>query len=407
MVELSQSVGSRPVALPSRLPSLTGMRFVSAGLVFLTHAIGATLFADQAFAGLYMSTVVQGGWAAVSYFFILSGFVLTYAARSSDTAASFLRRRFFKIYPNYIITLLAALVLVAWVGKQTIDVGVALLHATLLQAYVPVLSIRTALNSPAWSLSCEALFYLCFPLLLRYISRIKAERLWGYAGLTVAAIFAAPFVAKLLPAQPTIPGFPMTELEMWFVMQFPPVRMLEFVFGMILARIVMTGRKIPVGLGGAVAIGILLYAVSSSVPIAFDVVAISVIPLGLIIAAGAVNDSERRTGWLGSKPMVWLGEVSYAFYMWHFLVLIYVRQWFGNPQGWSTWAGFGIMALLVGITLALSWALYSLVEQPIMRRFASTRGGRTAPAVPLPMPPSSSDDLPEKVPADPVPPPGR
>ncbi|MFC4533270.1 acyltransferase family protein [Sphaerisporangium dianthi] len=406
-MELSKTVGSHPVTLPSRLPSLTGMRFVSAGMVFLTHAIGASLFASAAFAGAYMSVVIQGGWAAVSYFFILSGFVLTYAARKSDTTATFLRRRFLKIYPNYIITLAAALVLVSWVGKQAIDGGTALLHALLLQSYVPTLSVRTAFNSPAWSLSCEALFYLCFPLLYRYIGRIKADRLWNYAGLTVVAIFAVPFVAKFLPAQPPIPGFGMTELEMWFVMQFPPVRMLEFVFGMILARIVMTGRRLPVGLGGALAIGIALYAIAPLFPIGFDVVAISVVPLGLIIAAGAVDDTERRTSWLGGRVMVWLGEVSYAFYMWHFLVLVYVRQWFGNMKGWSTPAAFGMMAVLAGITLVLSWALYSLVEQPIMKRFASSRNGRTGPGVPLPMPPSSSPDLPEQVPVDPAPPVAR
>ncbi|WP_248965381.1 acyltransferase family protein [Sphaerisporangium perillae] len=407
MVELSQTVGSRPPTLPSRLPSLTGMRFISAAMVFLTHAIGASLFASAAFTGVYISVVVQGGWAAVSYFFILSGFVLTYAARSSDTAATFLRRRFLKIYPNYIITLAAALVLVSWVGKQAIDGGTALLHALLLQSYVPVLDVRTAFNAPAWSLSCEALFYLLFPLMARYIGRIRPERLWGYASLTVLVIFAMPFVAKLLPAQPPIPGFGMTELEMWFVMQFPPVRMLEFVFGMILARIVMTGRRLPVGLGGALAIGIALYAIAPMLPVSFDVVAVSVIPLGLIIAAGAANDAERRTSRLGGRVMVWLGEVSYAFYMWHFLVLIYVPQWFGSMKGWSTPAGFAMLAVLFGITLVLSWLLYSLVERPIMRRFASSGRGR-GPGVPLPMPPASASDLPERLPAgDPGAPPAR
>ncbi|WP_214410533.1 acyltransferase family protein [Sphaerisporangium fuscum] len=374
MVELSTAKSGAPAAaLPSRLPSLTGMRFISAGMVFLTHAIGANLFASAAVAGAYMSIVIQGGWAAVSYFFILSGFVLTYAQRASDTPATFLRRRFLKIYPNYAVTLVAALFLVAYVGKQAIDNGTAILHFLLLQSYVPQLSVRTAFNSPAWSLSCEALFYLCFPLLARYIGRIRPERLWAWAGVVVAVIFAVPFIAKALPAQPPIPGFGMTELEMWFVMQFPPVRMLEFVFGMILARIVMTGRKLPMGLGGGIALGIALYWLAPLFPVSFDVVAISVLPLGFIIAGGAVKDVSGRSNWIGGKVMVWLGEVSYAFYMWHFLILIYVRQWFGSPQGYGTPMAFTMLAVLAGITLVLSWLLFSLVERPVMRRFASSR----------------------------------
>ncbi|GII76239.1 acyltransferase [Sphaerisporangium rufum] len=359
--------------LPSRLPSLTGMRFVSAAMVFLTHAIGANLFVSAQFTGSYMSVVIQGGWAAVSYFFILSGFVLTYARRPSDTARTFLRRRFLKIYPNYAITLIAALLLVGLAARQAIDNGTAILHFLLAQAYVPNLAVRTAFNAPAWSLSCEALFYLCFPLLARYVGRIRGERLWLWAGIITAAIFAVPLVAKLLPAQAPIPGFGLTELEMWFIMQFPPTRMLEFVLGMVLARIVMTGRRLPVGLGGALAIGIAVYALARFFPVSYNVVATSVIPLCLIIGAGAVRDTERRTNWLGSRPMVWLGEVSYAFYMWHFLVLMYVRQWFGSPKGWSVAGGFAVMAGLAGITLVLSWALFSLVENPVMRRFASSR----------------------------------
>ena len=114
-----------------------------------------------------MMLVIQAGWAAVCYFFILSGFVLTYAQRATDTPRTFLRRRFLKIYPTYAITLIAALILVSVVAKTAIDGKIALLHFGLLQAYFPTMDIRIAYNSPAWSLSCEALVDLCFPPLAR------------------------------------------------------------------------------------------------------------------------------------------------------------------------------------------------------------------------------------------------
>ncbi|WP_405146068.1 acyltransferase family protein [Sphaerisporangium sp. NBC_01403] len=370
------------------------MRFISAAMVFLTHALGAGLFATAWLNASTTTLVVQGGWAAVVYFFVLSGFVLTYAQRSSDTTGMYLRRRILKIYPNYAITLIAALILVSVVAKTAIDGKIALVHFLLLQSYFPTMDVRIAFNSPAWSLSCEALFYLCFPLMARYIRRIRPERLWAWAGVIVAVTVAIPSLSKLLPEQPLIPGFPMTESQMWFVMQFPPVRMLEFVFGMILARIVMTGRRLPLGLGGSLALGVALYALAPLLPLSYTVVAIWIVPLGLIIAAGAAGDAKGRTSWIGSRPMVKLGEWSYAFYMWHYLILIYARQWFGSPKGWSTPVGFLMLGVLFAITLGLSWLLFTLVENPIMKRFATPkrrrRGSPPPPPPPIEGPPAGS-----------------
>src|SRR5688500_12797828 len=82
--------------VPSRLPSLTGARFIAAGLVFVFHATFAWPFASsgaQETSGLLFS---QGGYTGVTFFFILSGFVLTWAVRPGDTTPRFWRRRFFK-----------------------------------------------------------------------------------------------------------------------------------------------------------------------------------------------------------------------------------------------------------------------------------------------------------------------
>ncbi|GGK91272.1 acyltransferase [Sphaerisporangium melleum] len=362
------------------------MRFVAAFLVFLTHGIDANLFASAGARGTYMSVVLIAGLAAVTYFFILSGFILTYVQRATDSAKSFWWRRFLKIYPNHLVTLVGALLLVSFVMKQTIDGGTAALHFLLIQSYFPQFELRAIFNGPAWSLSCEVLFYLCFPLLARSIGRIRPERLWAWAGIVVAAIFAMPLVAKvILPAQPPMPGFGMTELEFWFVAQFPPVRMLEFVLGIILARIVLTGRRIPVSLPSAAALAVAVYVMTPLFPLSYNVVAVEVIPLGLVIAAGAARDASGRRSWLGSRPMVWLGNVSYAMFMVHYLILVYVRQLFGSPEGWSTPMGFVMLGVLFAITLVLSWMLFRLVEDPIMKRFASSKP-RPRHAAPPPPP---------------------
>ncbi len=364
---------------PALLPSLTGMRFIAAAMVFFFHSIWLwiTLFESPAAGAKYMSIFLQGGWAGVSFFFILSGFVLTWAVRPNDSAPTFWRRRFFKVYPNHLVTFIAAFILIGTSSKIAIDGWDAVANVFLVHALFPQMEIRSNYNPVAWSLSCEALFYLSFPLIIWLIGRIRTERLWAWTIGSVAAIFAIPVVAKLLPASPPFPVTGFTKWEMWFVFQFPPVRMLEFIFGILLARLVLAGKKMPVGLGGAIALSVATYALAPMFPATWTFTAVMVVPLGLVIAAGAVADVERRPTLLSTPLMVKLGEISFAFYMCHYLILMYSYQWFSEGKSWSTPAAIGILALLFGTTLIVSWLMYTLVERPIMRRFATSRRRRT------------------------------
>lgn len=377
--------------VPSRLPSLTGMRFVAAGLVFLFHSLWQNFFVSPDAQKTTFSLFFQGGWAGVSFFFVLSGFVLTWAARPTDTAPKFWRRRFFKIYPNHLITFIAALILLSGVAKATIDGWDGVLNVLLLQAWHTDLNVRTNFNPVAWSLSCEALFYFCFPFLMWAINKIRPERLWFWTILSAASVIAIPSFAKLLPNAQPFPVTGFTTWEMWFVFQFPPVRMLEFIFGIFMARIVLTGQKLPLRLGGAVALAVGSYFVAPLFGPNYRFAAVMVIPLGLLIAAGAVSDVAKDQTFLSSKLMVWLGDISFAFYMWHYLVLQYGHRWLGQGESWSTPTAIAAMALLFGITLVLSWALFTFIERPIMKQFATSRRKRKL-AVVTPGPTGASTD---------------
>lgn len=96
----------------SRLPSLTGLRFVAAALVFLHHAIYTNVFADPDVVRVFHDLFINTGQMGVAFFFVLSGFVLTFAVRPGDTTRRFLRRRLVKIYPNHVVTFLLAAVLI-------------------------------------------------------------------------------------------------------------------------------------------------------------------------------------------------------------------------------------------------------------------------------------------------------
>ncbi|WP_248965394.1 acyltransferase family protein [Sphaerisporangium perillae] len=383
----------------SQLPSLTGMRFLAAICVFSFHALCTTVFAEKTWQmmpvpGTVASYFWEGNWASVSFFFLLSGFVLTWSMRPGDSTSKFWRRRIFKIWPNHLLTFVAAALLFGGVFKMAFNGWNALLNVTLLHSFFPQLEIWTSYNSVSWSLSNEALFYLLFPFLIRYIGRIRPERLWAWAGVVVAAIFLVPLVATLLPGAggPYQPWTQSAHLEFWFTSKFPPVRLLEFVLGIIAARIVITGRKVPLGLGGSVALAVFAYVVAPHLPLTYPQAAATVVPLTLIIANAAIADVNNKPSWTGSRVMVWLGEVSFAFYMCHLLILVFGSQLLTGGKSYGTPAAIGIIAVLFLASLAVAAAMFHLVENPIMRRFASSR--RRTSHSPAPVPAESGTSAP-------------
>src|SRR3712207_2880383 len=86
------------------LPSLTGMRFVAAFMVFCGHAMAENLFGDDSVNRALVNPALAGSFTGVSFFFVLSGFVLTWSARDDDTKRRFWRRRFWRIYPVHLVT---------------------------------------------------------------------------------------------------------------------------------------------------------------------------------------------------------------------------------------------------------------------------------------------------------------
>ncbi|MER5570799.1 acyltransferase [Streptomyces goshikiensis] len=357
------------------------MRFVAAAMVFFFHATFEH-FAQGGTQGVAEKTFIQGGWTGVGFFFVLSGFILTWSTRPRDTTSAFYRRRFFKVYPLHLLTMIAAAVLMVWFWGAPIDGWQAVGQLFLVHSWSPDIMVRSGFNGVAWSLSCELFFYALFPVLIRIVNRIRPERLWLSAGVVVALVLAVPFAADLLPDQTLVPMVNIPAADMWLVYMFPGTRLLDFVFGIILAKVVMTGRKLPLGFGGSLALVAVAYIAAPYVPGPFNLVGVMLVPLGLLVASGAAHDSAGRSSWFAARPMVWLGEISFAFYMLHQLVQSYGHRFFGLGKSWDTVPAIGIVALLLGITVVLSWLAYSLVERPVMKRFAGSRPSRRAAAEP-------------------------
>ncbi|WP_405090084.1 acyltransferase [Micromonospora sp. NBC_01392] len=372
-----------------RLPSLTAMRTVAATLVFIHHAMFQPLFSDQGVQNAYNEFSRNLGPLSVMFFFVLSGFILTWSGKPRDGLKNYYRRRFFKIFPNHLVVYAILLVLM-FVAGRTILWPEALANLPLMQAWVPSFDYQLlAVNPPTWTLSVELLFYLCFPLLLILINRIRPSRLWLYAGLAALAALLMPVLSRLLlPDSPATPiSASLSWPQLWFIYYFPVTRMFEFVVGMVMARILITGRW-P-NIRPSIIAAVVAAAYVATLPLKLfeeGYQTAFLIPLALAITGTAAADLAGRRTLFNTRVMVFLGEISYAFYLVHITVFFSLQAAFNHQWGLGgmftsrPFATLPAFAFLIGSYLAcvlVAWLLYSLVERPVMRRWG--RPGRTRP----------------------------
>ncbi len=159
-----------------QLDQITFTRFIAALTVVFFH-YGQSVFPANI---SFLFENVTAGPIAVGYFYVLSGFIMAIAYykpdKSNQRAISkkkYWLARFARIYPVY---LLALLLMVAAKHKDFSQNWEAfLLNIFLLQSWIP--SYPITLNTPGWSLSVEAFFYLCFPFLLLWVYKVGTKPL--------------------------------------------------------------------------------------------------------------------------------------------------------------------------------------------------------------------------------------
>ncbi len=363
----------------SRLPSLTGMRFLAALLVFICHSSVQGFFTDTGLQTTLQTLFIRAGWAGVQFFFILSGFVLTWSARPADTVTAFWRRRVTKLYPNNLVTCLAAIVLMLATGTA-LTTQRAIPNLFLVQSWLPNFEVFDGLNPPSWSLACELLFYAAFPLLLRAVNAIPRNALWWAAGALFAFILLMPLIATALPSTPLLGIKPATSFpQFWLVYAFPVTRVADFTIGIVAARIVTTGQWPRIGMVTATIVALVCYAITVVAPVLYSTVATMTIGLVLVIGTSAARDIAGRPSLLSGRKMLWLGEVSFALYMVHVLVLSYGHKFIGGGA-YSTPVAILVIVAFFLVSLGIAALLFKFVENPAMKRFSRRRKPAVAAA---------------------------
>ncbi len=380
--------GLEQVSTVDGVASLTGVRAVAALLVMGTHAAYGTGSYIHGYVGLVYSRMEIG----VAIFFALSGLLLFgpwLQAATGEGARPRLRRyavsRVRRIMPAYVVT-----VLVAYLVYQFRTPGPNPGHTceglvrnlTLTQIYSPDYIERYMHQglTQMWSLAVEVAFYAALPVLAYLLLDVLCQRHWRPAlvitGL-VALAAVSPVWLILLHTTNWLPK----GAGLWL-----PHYLVWFVGGMIVA--VLRVRGVRCGAWTVIPLAVVSYLVVST-PIGGyanasvlemwqDVAKTMFYALiaALVVTPLALGDRGWYARLLGSRPMVWLGEISYEIFLVHVIVMEIAMV---SVLRWPVYTGsmWGLFAVTLVMTIPPAWLLHRLTRPRV-----NVSGSRPAPVGP-------------------------
>ncbi len=341
-----------------RLDSLTGMRWWAAFAVFVYHYINVGTIPGIELGGL--------GYTGVDFFFILSGFVLTWSARPSITKRQFWIRRIARIWPAHLVALIIAIPVFYAVftsgdnwWEKDLSLTAIIASIFLVQGFSLEPTICFGGNPAAWTLSCEAFFYLLHPLINTKLS----AWIQGKKGAIAIGFLLTAAAGVLFSFSPIALPLPFSRLWLFFL-------------GMVMAYAIREGLRIPLPMW-------VIYVSMIAIVIGFwqliemgDATYLSAflnkwrviaLPLfyTLFIGIAATADVQKRRSIMRHPILVKGGIYSYAFYLVHATVL------YAFAARHSYVSGFGWFFILFSMALLTAMALHYLVEKPCEKKLRS------------------------------------
>ena len=337
------------------------LRGVAILLVVSFHAFGAVWYYYPTWLGwlrdfstlpnrwymwLYPMTL---GWAGVPLFFVISGFCIHYSyLRSSNFAVGeFFWRRFWRIYPAYIVALIAfaASPWADWHSKSHV-LQIAS-HASLLHNLSQ--STFFGINGSFWSIAVEVQLYLLFPLLLMLRTRLGISKTLAvifFIGCVwrVGVLVLMPLPGHLIHAAWTAP------LAVWF----------DWALGALVAERFMAGRTVFHG-HRFWAYALVPAFFMSTLFKPTTCVSFTMASLLSAVALDAALHAPWRFG-LASRALAFIGDISYSLYLWHQPLLFPIVGGVAAVTGSRVvgWVALG------PILIAASWLSFHVLERPGM-----------------------------------------
>jgi peptidoglycan/LPS O-acetylase OafA/YrhL len=337
--------------------------------------------------------IAAHGYVGVSLFFVLSGFILTYTYLDPLTGLraglrAFWIARFARIYPVYLLSLLVAFRFFLdnpERGNELKTVVALVAVPLLLQAWWPPLEFLW--NTPGWTLSAEAFFYLLFPFVAPLL--IKLGTAWIMVGIVACWGLALlpPLIYLSLGLQPTDhqpllfggllnqPG-----LHFWSTVlaSNPLLRLPEFLIGILVGIVFLrlpstsTSRTAHFTrlnrLAALLAVGAIPLCLMALKAVPPELCNVLLVPL-FALAIFSLAAGRDGLSWLLSRSwMVLLGEASYAMYLLHLPIWQWMHDVFPSvpllrDHYRSPWFFSAYLASVIGVSILV----FKTVEQPARR----------------------------------------
>lgn len=380
-----------PDGAKAQLRELTSLRFLAAMSVLLGHF--APFFHTET------HNFEFPGGVGVSFFFVLSGFILCYrywetfeGGVSRGAYRRYIVARIARVYPSYVLALVLITLMYALLNAHRAgmyrypDDAVAswLVNLFALQTFAPSYDTQQLWNAPSWSISTELFFYVACPFLLATVARRFAgrARLFAFLGLAIGYGVTMQAAALVLVLRH---GW---DASFWIdIVAGRNIfwRLPEFLTGMAAARLLYGGHLPALRSAGvrntvlvvAFAVAIALNAVAwpaegiaslVSRQLRLDVA--SMIPFGAIILAAAAGPT-LLTPMLARPTWVFLGDASYGVYIYHWIPWTFVA--IAIDRG--VYMPNSLLAAVIFGTIIFAAASYIGYERPI-RLFIRGRYGR-------------------------------
>ena len=364
----------------ARAPALTGVRAVAALLVVFTHAAFATGYLTHGYLGAIYARLEIG----VAIFFVLSGFLLfrpwvraAAGGAPSPSVRRYAGRRVRRVVPAYVVTVVATFEIYT-VFTPAPNPGQSwhglIRHLTFTQIYTadsPTTILHPGL-SQMWSMAVEITFYAALPALAYLLLQVLCRGEWrprrALAGLAGLAAVSPAWIILVLTTD-VLPN----SASMWL-----PAHLAWFVGGMALAVLQALGSRCPARVAIPLALalyllvstpvgGALLGPIPAWAPVAKSLLYAAIATLA--VAPLALGPGGWYSRLLASRPMVWLGEISYEVFLLHVVVMALVMD---LVLRWPLFTGSmpGLIVATLGLTIPAAWVL-NRVTRPQRERARS------------------------------------
>lgn len=363
-------------------PDIQGLRAIAVGSVVLYHA----------------GVPLHGGFTGVDMFFVISGFVITALLLREREAHGRIRlgrfyvRRILRLAPalavmTVAVAALAVLILGPFGNQQQAAVtggsAAVWLSNFVLYRFMANYFTDAAGTNPflhTWSLGVEEQFYLVYPIFFVLVVLLSRKLKRNTSPVLTIALMVVAALSFLLSAG-MIFGFlpPVIPKPDSFAFYGSPTRAWEFIAGALGAVAVSSGRAVA-GRWGATfcsSAGVLLIVVAVLFVDSREFPGVkALIPvIGVLLLLVVVRQQGKVQKGLASRPMVWVGDISYSLYLWHWPLLVFAGQLW--PGSW--WARLAAVLVAIG----LSWLSFKFIETPLRGRSSSFNWPFAKVAVPF------------------------